>query len=78
MPHAPEERATSLAARRILQSEEILDFLKDGVMQGDGEKRDPLTSTPLPVKGQLPQLVLAIDGSLQPVDLPRFFGPQLA
>jgi hypothetical protein len=67
VPHAPEERATSLAARRILQSEEILDFLKDGVMQGDGEKRDPLTATPLPTKGQLTQLVLAIDGSLQPV-----------
>lgn len=67
MPHAPEERATSLATRRILQSEEILDFLKDGVMQGDGEKRDLLLSASLPAQGQLPQLVLAIDGSLQPV-----------
>jgi hypothetical protein len=64
VPHSLDERATSLAARRILQSEEIREFLKNGVMQGDGEKRDPLAPTPVPAGGRLPGLVLAIDGSL--------------
>jgi hypothetical protein len=69
VPHSPDERATSLAARRILQSEEIREFLKYGVMQGDGERRDPLAPTPVPDPGRLPGLVLAIDGSLQPVPI---------
>jgi hypothetical protein len=67
VPHAPDERATSLAARRILQSEEIREFLKHGVMQGDGSKRDPLPAIPTPPQGTVPPLVLAVDGSLQPV-----------
>lgn len=66
MPHSPDERATSLATRRILQSPEILQFLNDGVMHGDGAQRDQLTAAPVP-EGQMPGLVLAIDGSLQPV-----------
>jgi NurA domain len=67
VPHSVDERATSLAARRILQSHEIRDFLKDGVMQGENGKRDPLAPTPVPHLGRPPGLVLAIDGSLQPV-----------
>ena len=73
MPHSPDERATSLAARRILQSQEIQDFLKNGVMQGDGEKPDPLAPTKVPEGGRLPGLVLAIDGSVQPVPIHHGF-----
>jgi NurA domain len=68
VPHSIDERATSLAARRILQSEEIREFLKHGVMQGDGQ-RDTLAPTSVPEGGRLPGLVLAIDGSLQPVSV---------
>ena len=67
MPHSLDERAPSLAARRILQSCEIQEFLKTGVMQGNQGRRDPLEPTKLPDLGKLPEFVLAIDGSLQPV-----------
>jgi len=67
MPHSLDERAPSLAARRILESEEIRTFLKNGVMQADREKPDALAPTPIPEGGKLPTFVLAIDGSMSPV-----------
>jgi hypothetical protein len=73
MPHSLDERAPSLAARRILQSEEIKDFLKTGVMQGNNGHPDPLTPTRVPDGGRLPTFVLAIDGSLQPVPVQHGF-----
>src|SRR5882672_255265 len=73
MPHSLDERAPSLAARRILQSDEIKDFLKTGVMQGDNGNPDPLMSTKVDEAGRLPTFVLAIDGSLQPVPVQAGF-----
>lgn len=67
MPHSIDERATSLATRRILQSNEIREFLQQGVMRGGDGERDRLVPTTVPPGGRLPGLVLAIDGSLQPV-----------
>lgn len=67
MPHSLDERAPSLAARRILQSTEIQEFLRTGVMQGNQGKLDALEPTLLADPGKLPEFVLAIDGSLQPV-----------
>lgn len=79
MPHSIDERATSIAARRILQSEEIRSFLQTGVMQGEDGKRDPLSPTPVPAGGRATSFVLAIDGSLQPVPVQHGFpGAEIA
>ena len=79
MPHSIDERAPSLAARRILQSEEIRSFLQTGVMQGDNGKPDPLNPVPIPQGGRSTSFVLAIDGSLQPVPvLHGFPGAEVA
>ena len=73
MPHTLNERATSLAVLRIGQSSEIREFLEQGIVRREDSPSNVLSPTQLTDTGIAPDLVLAIDGSLQPVPVENGF-----